>query len=182
MLQIDLELNQCCRICGTVDINFQKHTYFILFQCFNKISAAGQSLASYQSVPRLTVNCFLFQNRYGSWFSDSRHPVHRSSLLAVQVKFLPYWTASVAKSYASQWRTPKAWQHSVFCDRCCFVLSEKPPIISGLMNFFNQYPVYFCCRFLIHSLVLIYVCCSVMEAYECGNEHLSSIKCGEFLD
>ena len=36
--------------------------------------------------------------------------------------------------------------------------------------------------FVMHSLVVIYVCCSVMEAYECGNEPSGSIKCREFLD
>jgi len=136
MLQIDVELKQRRRICGAVDINFQMHTYFILSLCFHKISAAGRPFACYQSVPCLKVNCFLLRRGYGSWTSDSRHLGHRSSLLAVQVKFLPYWPASVATGYASQWPTPEAWQHSVFCDRGCFVLSEKPQIKSGLLNIF----------------------------------------------
>jgi len=135
MLQIDVQLKQRRRICGAVDINFQKPTYIFLFLCYHKISAAGQPLACYQTVPSLTVICFLLRSGYGSWPSGSRHPVHISSILAVQVKLLPYWPASVATGYASQWHTPEAWQHSVFSDRRGFALSEKPPIKSELLFF-----------------------------------------------
>jgi len=36
--------------------------------------------------------------------------------------------------------------------------------------------------FVMHSSVIFYVWCFVMEAYECGNEPSDSIKCGELLD
>jgi len=105
-----------------MDINYHMHTYVILFLTFRNISAAGRPRACYQSVPCLTVNCILLQRGHGSWPSDNRHPGHRSSCLPVQVKFLPYWPASVAAMHASQWRMPGGRKHSVFSDRCCFIL------------------------------------------------------------
>ena len=66
MLQIAMELKEGCPVCGTVDINYQTITYVILFVPFHKISAAGWPHAGYQSVPCLTVKCFLLQRGCGS--------------------------------------------------------------------------------------------------------------------
>ena len=140
-----------------MDIDFQKQTYVILFLCFYNISAAGRPHACYHSVSCLTVNCFLFWMGYGSWPSDSRHLGHTSSLLAVQVKFPLYWPTSVATGYASQWRTQEAWQHSVFCDRLSFALSEKPPIKSGLLKLFYSG----------HRRVLLQICDTQFSFHLC---------------
>ena len=181
VLEIDVELKQRCRICGAVDINFQKHTYAILFLCFHNITAAGRPDACYQSVTCLKVNCYLLQRWYGSLPSDSRHQGHRSSLLAFQVKFLPYWPASVATGYVSQWRIPEAWQHSLFCDRRYFALSEKPPIKSGLLKLFKSGHTVVLLQICDTQFSFIYACCCVMDAFQSCNETLSSIKCGNFL-
>jgi len=87
MLHIAMELKERCPVCGATDINYQTHMYVILYLPFPKISAAGWPHACYQSVPCLTLNCFLLPRGHGSLPSDNIHPGHRSSIPAVQVKF-----------------------------------------------------------------------------------------------
>ena len=73
LIQIAVELKERCRVCGAVDINcgavdinYETHTYVILFLHFHYISAAGRPQTCYQSIPCLTVNCFLLPREHGS--------------------------------------------------------------------------------------------------------------------
>ena len=70
----------------------------------------------------------------------------------------------------------------MFSDRCCFALGQKPPIQSGVLNLFLiRTQSSSVASFVMRRSVFIYVCCCVMEVYECSNEPLGSIICTKFL-